>query len=77
MQKFNVKFSRDFEVGIEADTLALAELLAGRIIAEFPASTCRLLSIVPEEGAIQVDETTVKRELARPRFPGGIDDLCS
>ena len=47
MQTYKVKFSRDFEVDIHAGTLPLAEQLAKQVIAQFPADSCKLLSIIP------------------------------
>lgn len=57
MNKFNVKFQRDFEVQIEADTVELAEKLANQVLAQFPKDTCKLLSIIPE-GYVEPVEST-------------------
>lgn len=48
MSKFNVKFQRDFEVGIEADDVATADKLARSVLAQFPEGTCKVLSVVAE-----------------------------
>ncbi len=48
MQTYKVKFSRDFEVDIHAETLPLAGQLAKQVIAQFPAGSCKILSIIPE-----------------------------
>lgn len=48
MKKFHVKFVREFEVDVEADDAVIANKLANAILAQFPAGTCRLLSIIAE-----------------------------
>lgn len=48
MKNFNVKFLREFEVQIQADTAATAQVLANRVLAQFPVGSCRLLSIIAE-----------------------------
>ena len=52
MKKFNAKFLREFEVGVEAESMEVAQRLVARIIAQFQG-TARLLSIVAEDA---VDE---------------------
>lgn len=54
MKKFNVKFLREFEVDVEADDTAHAELAAQTIIQQFAPGACKLLSIVAEGVAIEV-----------------------
>ena len=49
MKKFNVKFSREFEVDVEAETTEIAQALARNIIAQFPKGSCKLLSIIAED----------------------------
>lgn len=47
-KKFNVTFSREFEVQIDAEDLQSAEKLAQQRIAQFPADApARLLSVAP------------------------------
>jgi hypothetical protein len=49
MKKFNVKFQREFEVQVEADSLEIAGQLARQVLAQFPAGSCKLLSIYAED----------------------------
>lgn len=49
MKKFTVKFQREFEVQVEAETPAIAQQLTKQIMAQFPEGTCKLLSIVAED----------------------------
>lgn len=46
MKKFSVKFLREFEVEVQANSGDAASKLAGAILAQFPKDTCKLLSIV-------------------------------
>lgn len=48
MKKFTVKFQREFEVEVEADSLETAEQLARQVLLQFPPQTAKLLSILPE-----------------------------
>lgn len=48
MKKFTVKFQRDFEAEIEAVDIDIAGTIAHNIVAQFPAGTCKLLSVLPE-----------------------------
>lgn len=48
MKNFNVRFAREFEVQVQADETAIAEVLAKRVIAQFPKDSCKLLSIIAE-----------------------------
>lgn len=75
MSTFLAKFVREFEVGIEAETLEFADIIARRIIAEMPEGTVRLISVAAEGEPNVADDVTVKRELNRVQFPGGIDDI--
>lgn len=46
--QFIVKFVRQFEAEIEAESTEAAVALAQGIVKEFPTDTCRVLSIVTE-----------------------------
>ena len=48
MKKYLVKFQRDFEVEIEADTVGVVQGLARNVLRQFPEGTCKLLSITRE-----------------------------
>lgn len=48
MKTFNVKFTREFEVSIEADTLEIAGQKAKHAIAQFP-DPCTLISIAEQK----------------------------
>lgn len=48
MKNYSVKFAREFEVQVQADTLEVAQVLARRVIAQFPTDSCKLLSIIAE-----------------------------
>ncbi len=48
MKKFNATLVREFQVGIEADSAAIAERIAHQVMAQFPAGTCRLLSLIED-----------------------------
>lgn len=48
MKKFKVKFSREFEVDVEAESGTIAEAMARSIITQFPPGTCKLLSVIAE-----------------------------
>lgn len=43
--KYHAKFSRVFEVTIEADNIHYAQKLIEGVIKQFPADTCKMLSI--------------------------------
>jgi hypothetical protein len=47
MKKFTVKFTREFEVEIEAIDAKIAEMLAKQVMAQFPEGTCKMLSVIP------------------------------
>lgn len=49
MKKFKIKFVREFEVDVEADSGAAAAQIAAAIPEQFPKDTCRLLSIIDWE----------------------------
>lgn len=49
MKKFQVKFVREFEVGIEAEDAVTAKALADEIVKQFPPETSRVLSIIAED----------------------------
>lgn len=49
MRKFHVKFLREFEVEIQAESTAVAEQMAQRLTGQFPPETCKLLSIIAED----------------------------
>lgn len=73
MKKYQVTFQRAFEVNVEADSLEVAELLAKQIIAQFPADTCKLLSIVAEDAVVQHSSPDIKpptSPLGRPPTGG-------
>lgn len=55
MKKFNVKFLREFEVDVEADSIKIAEKLVESIIKQFKPGSCKLLSIYVE-GYVQPEE---------------------
>lgn len=48
MKKFTVKFLREFEVEVQADSGDMASQIAASILAQFPKDSCKLLSIVAE-----------------------------
>lgn len=48
MKKFNVRFVREFEVQIEADSTDIAQALAAQVLAQFPPNSTKILSIVAE-----------------------------
>lgn len=48
MKQFKVKFVREFEVGVEAEDAVHAKSLADEIVKQFPADTCRLLSVIDD-----------------------------
>lgn len=56
MKKFNVKFSREFEVEIEAENTQIAEALTHQVMAQFPPDTCKLLSIIAEGVQIETSD---------------------
>ena len=45
MNKYRIKFQRDFEMDVEAEGIQLAEKIGQAILAQFPKDTCKLLSI--------------------------------
>jgi hypothetical protein len=71
MKKFTVKFLREFEVEIEAENGAHAKNIAERILTQFPAGTCKLLSLVAEDYTEQpcqgcLDFGPIKSEVGTP-----------
>ena len=70
MTKFKVKFLREFEVDIDAESLEIAGQLAQKVLTQFANGTCKLLSIV-QEGVV------VTQESEKPRTPprGGPPNL--
>lgn len=48
MTNYGVTFVREFRVEVEAGNLKTAETLARRVIASFPAGTCKLLSVIAD-----------------------------
>jgi hypothetical protein len=75
MRKFTVKFNREFEVGIEAENLEVAQALSRQIIANFPPETARVLSIIEEGVDVIVSSPAAQAEMQHTRLAGGIDDL--
>jgi hypothetical protein len=47
--KYHIKFQRDFEVEFEALDMESAEKLAHDLVAQFPAGSCKLLSIYADD----------------------------
>lgn len=71
MKIFNVKFVREFEVEIQAEDTKTAETLAQKVLGQFAAGTCKLLSIVDVENVpLQAEPPPTPR---RPR--GGPPNL--
>lgn len=60
MNKYRIKFQRDFEVDVEAEGIQLAEGIGKAILAQFPKDTCKLLSIEAhgEVAAVQPEKPT-------------------
>lgn len=56
MKKFQVKFVREFEVGIEAVDTPTAEALARQVLAQFPKDTVKILSIIAEDAVVYTSE---------------------
>ena len=69
MKNFHVKFIREFEVDVQADTTEVAGQLAKQIIAQFPAGTCKLLSVV-EDGYVEPPEAANTADLNERRNAG-------
>jgi hypothetical protein len=68
VKKFNVKFTRTFEVQIEAEDLNAARALSERIVSEFPEGTCKLLSVIREGVTLETEERAEKMpEPPKPR----------
>lgn len=70
MANFIAKFKREFEVGIEADTLENADKIARKVVAEIPGGT--LLELKPE-GYVEPEEpeaTPPKPPFGRPNGGG-------
>lgn len=57
--KYHAKFSRVFEVTIEADSIVYAEKLVEGVIKQFPADTCKMLSI-HVDGYVDLPNTTIE-----------------
>jgi|SRR5579871_1508381 len=49
LRKFRVKFLREFEVEIEAESGEMATQISSSILAQFPKDTCKLLSVIAED----------------------------
>lgn len=49
MKTYHVTFARKFEVDVQAESIELAKALANRVMAEFPADSCKLLSIYADD----------------------------
>lgn len=49
MKTFKVKFVREFEVDVEADSGVGAANIAATILEQFPKDTCKVLSIIAED----------------------------
>ena len=49
MKKFKVKFQREFEVDVHAETIEMARTLTDAVLGQFPKDTCKLLSIYAED----------------------------
>jgi hypothetical protein len=70
MKKYFVVFQRDFEVEVEAESTADAAVLARQIVAQFPAGTCKLLSIKAED-YVEPPEPATPPSKPRGRPNGG------
>lgn len=70
MKKFVAKFLREFEVELQAEFGDLAAQQASSVVAQFPAGTCKLLSIIEDGVAVEVvHELKSRREAKKPRQP--------
>lgn len=69
MSKFTVKFQRDFEVDIEVESTAHAQVWAQTMILQFPKETCKILSIIRE--GVEVETTPDKPPTPFGRPNGG------
>lgn len=49
MKNYYVKFLREFDAEVQADNVQYAQVLARRVIAQFPEGSCRLVSIIAED----------------------------
>ncbi len=55
MKTFHVKFTRDFEVDVQAESLEAASHLAKQVTAQFATGSCKILSVI-EDGYIEPPE---------------------
>ena len=65
MTNYGVTFVREFPVEVEADNLEMAETLARRVIASFPAGTCKLLSVAAERAKTATAGKAKRRQAGR------------
>lgn len=75
MKKFTVKFARQFDVEIEADTSESARSIADRILEQFPKDSCKLLSIIAEGAEIEVLAEISGETGRKPTPPSGPPNL--
>lgn len=53
MKKFHVKYQRDFQVEISAETAADAKRIADHNFKQYLSGTCKLLSIIAEDAVVE------------------------
>lgn len=74
MKQFKVKFARTFEVDVAAENGAVAQAVADSIMAQFPADSCTLLSIIAEdhvEGECAGCAVDMMKPYGKPKGPPG------
>jgi hypothetical protein len=69
--KYRFKFSRVFEVDLEADGIFAAEVQAADIVKGFRKSGCAAISIIAENYVEPPDEPKPPRDAPRNKPPGG------
>jgi hypothetical protein len=67
MGKYHAKFLRLFEVEIEADGIDAAKAAAQRIVSQFPAGTCKPLSVIAHDYVEPPEPPTPKPDPATKR----------
>lgn len=71
MKKFSVKFLREFEVEIQAESAEIASQLAAKVLAQFPKDSCKLLSIIQEGVKTEEADPGPRRPRGGPPNLGG------
>lgn len=70
MRNFIVKFTRDFEVLVDAESLDMAEKIGKEITGQFPVDTCKLLSVI-DVNAVELEKPAPPtKPFGRPKGGG-------